>query len=187
MGEQSQQSIKPFFNLTTGSINGGGGGGGRIGIYHTGENHFTGEFLIHGGSGTSGYGGSGTLYLEDQTDAASPNKHLTLDNGGYTASDQIEEVEKIDLTKLSWDSTQFGFYSYNDIHIHTDNSSDDIPNLGLLTDGRLSTSYYYPVDDLMITVEIPHLLFVDHVTVYPTCHRYFQYIFVIFKYFYDNI
>lgn len=157
--------------MFSGSKYGGGGGGGRIAIYHTGENHFTGEYLIHAGYGLSGYGASGTLYLEDQTNATTYYKHLTVDNGGYTTSDQIEEVEKLDLTKLSTDSNSWGFYTYNNVHIMADNSSSFNSYLGRLTDGSLTSSYYNSISALTITFTLQHVLFVDHLRVFPTCSR----------------
>lgn len=162
-------------NIFSGSTYGGGGGGGRIAIYHTGEDHFTGEYLIHAGYGVSGYGASGTLYLEDQTNATTYYKHLTMDNGGYTTSDQIDEVEKLDLTKLSTDRNTWGFYTYNNVHFMTDNSSSydsyDYSYLGRLTDGSLSSSYYNRISALTITITLQHVLFVDHLRVFPTCSR----------------
>ena len=38
---------------------GGGGGGGRIAIYHSGTNHWTGEYHVHGGLSHEFHGGSG--------------------------------------------------------------------------------------------------------------------------------
>ena len=125
----------------------------------------------------SGYGGSGTLYIEDQTNATSVYKHLTVDNGGYTASDQIQEVEKLDLTKLSLESDTWGFYSYSGIHFNsTTRNTYDYHYLGRLTDGSLSSSYYNHVSSVTITVVLPHVLYVDHLRVYPTCQRYENFI-----------
>ena len=43
------------------NLYGGGGGGGRIAIYHTGDNHWTGSFLTYGGLSYEHHGGSGEL------------------------------------------------------------------------------------------------------------------------------
>lgn len=61
---------------------GGGGAGGRIAIYHTHINHYEGDFIVHGGKGYNQWGGSGTIYIEDQHEQPS-KKYLTTDNGGF--------------------------------------------------------------------------------------------------------
>lgn len=98
-----------------------------------------------------------------------------MDNGGYTTSDQIDEVEKLDLTKLSTDNDTWGFYTYNNVHFMTDISSSydsyDYFYLGRLTDGSLTSSYYNPISALTITITLQHVLYVDHIRVFPTCSR----------------
>lgn len=44
---------------------GGGGSGGRIAIYHSSSNTFSGTIAAHGG--ITNAGGPGTIYVEDQT------------------------------------------------------------------------------------------------------------------------
>ena len=61
----SNSYVIPDAQVTGGSgagNSGGGGGGGRVAIYHTGDNHWTGEYLMHGGYGYQGYAGSGNLF-----------------------------------------------------------------------------------------------------------------------------
>lgn len=152
-----------------GSTNGGGGGGGRMAIYHSRENHFTGEYLVYGGHGLSGYGGSGTVYLEDQTNSTHPVRDLIIDNSGYTKSEQIEESEVLYLA-YGWDVSS-GYYTYNNILIVTDVNVYRNNHLYRITDGSRSTGYLSSDKTPIITVTFPHTLYVDHLRVFPLCSR----------------
>ena len=64
------------------AVYGGGGGGGRIAVYHTDQNHFAGEYIVHGGKGHLQRGGAGTVFREDTFESPAQIELLT-DNGGY--------------------------------------------------------------------------------------------------------
>lgn len=143
-------------------------------IYHSGKNHYTGEYIVHGGYGRSGYGSSGTVYLEDQTNGTYLYRELIIDNYGYTGSEQIEEVEQLNLQSANGASSNF--YTYNYVKMSTDGSTyhtySTIYYLSSVTDGSLSSSFISTSSSLTITLEFQHTLFVDHVKVYPNCIRF---------------
>jgi len=133
-----------------------------VAIYHYKENHYTGDILVHGGYGYAQYGGSGTAYLQDQSSSKIYNK-LIIDNGGYTSSQTIEEVEKLSLASPSGSTS---YYTYNNVHVAVDTSYlsshyiSGVTNSGLFISNKGIAT---------ITFSIPHVLFVDHVRVYPYC------------------
>ena len=51
-------------------------------MYHTDQNHFAGQYLVHGGKGYAQRGGAGTMFRED-TFAPTVHRELVVDNGGH--------------------------------------------------------------------------------------------------------
>ena len=159
-----------MINFLIGSGYSGGGGGGRMAMYHSKENHFTGEYLVHGGYGMSGFGGSGTIYLENQLNTTNPVRDLIIDNNGHTKSEQIEESEELDLIYHT-DATN-GFYTKNNILFVSDGVTWHYSHyyyLYRIIDGSRSTGYISSSKTPTITLTFPHTLFVDHLKVYPLC------------------
>ena len=71
-------------NGGSGSVNSGGGGGGRIAVYVTTTNLFTGPITAYGGGGGN-RGGAGTIYLDVLGPAGPLVPDFILDNGGFPA------------------------------------------------------------------------------------------------------
>ena len=67
------------------AVYGGGGAGGRVAVYHTDQNHFAGQYLVHGGKGYAQRGGAGTMFRED-TFSPTVHRELVVDNGGHEVS-----------------------------------------------------------------------------------------------------
>ena len=167
----SDLKLITLINTLIGSDYSGGGGGGRMAMYHSKENHFTGEYLVHGGYGRSGFGGSGTIYLENQLNATNPVRDLIIDNNGHTKSEQIEESEELDLIYHAGATS--GFYTENNILFVSDYNHYNY--LYRIIDGSRSTGYISSSKTPTITVTFPHTLFVDHLKVYPQCSSRFDF------------
>jgi len=71
-------------NSGTGGISGGGGGGGRIALYYDTDSA-TGTRSAYGVFGSAGYGGAGTIFLDDKDDAL-PNGTLIVNNNNASGA-----------------------------------------------------------------------------------------------------
>ena len=125
------------------STRGGGGGGGRIALYHTDENHFSGQTLVHGGSAPHQYGGSGTLYVEDQSNVSAIYRTITADNNGFTSSARIHTTRE-----LIFQYPSRGRYEHYDDYVRK-TSLRSYANVSVATSGAVwryhapNSAYYY--------------------------------------------
>lgn len=171
-----------------GGANSGGGGGGRIAIYHTDFNHFTGEYLVHGGSGAYMYGGAGTVYIESQN--VNPHyHHLRTDNGGYSTSNRIYEVERLNLTGNYFTTTQapeLTFRTHSGINITTDALPHAIHHYSsgyydyyspvyalshMFSDSKANVNQFYmaSAQTATLTIDLPFETYVEYLHIYPYC------------------
>ncbi|WAR26294.1 hypothetical protein MAR_011998 [Mya arenaria] len=173
-----------------GGTNGGGGGGGRIAIYHTIENHFTGEYLIYGGKGPYQFGGAGTVYIEDNS-VSPAYRHLRTDNGGRTESNRIYEVERLNLTgkyfsTKGWPDTYF--QTYSGINVTSDvrpgtyyayqSSSYGYlyhtvwPLSHMFSDKKANVDKWFMAQgqEATLTFDLPFKTYVEYIMIYPYCN-----------------
>ena len=159
--------------------NGGGGGGGRIAVYYTGDHHYNGQLLTHGGRGNGHHGGAGTMYLAQVSDNAVSDT-LTVDNAHLTSSERIAEVEKLDLSGNGVTPNSMSFTTYSGLHFTTTGPvysyySSNLHRLYrsfvFIRSGAQNKEQYYrsPQKEATITVELPFLTYIDHVLIYPHC------------------
>ena len=182
----------------------GGGGGGRVAIYHRDNNDFTGEYLVHGGKGTYLYGGAGTVYIEAQN--AQPNTHYLLtDNGGYSSSNRIEEVERLNLTGNYFTTNNYPertFHTHSGINITTDAQpysvhqyngyydyySHTYPLSHMFSDVSANVNYFYMSlsQTANLTFDLPFPVYVEYLRIYPYCDtdytHYERYICMFYDY-----
>lgn len=89
---------------------------------------------------------------------------VTVDNNGYTSSNKVEEVEKLDLT--AWYG-EYTAYTYSGVHITATDGVRYISNyLGRI---GITGAYIANVAETTVTLTLPHVLFVDHIRVFPYC------------------
>ncbi|CAH1775844.1 unnamed protein product, partial [Owenia fusiformis] len=158
---------------------GGGGGGGRIALYYKGDNYYIGEYIVHGGSSRDQYGGAGTVFIEDRTTPEEPHRTFISDNAGYSSTERIAEVEKLDTRGYGVDSSSQTYYTYGNVKFTTTGNVYSywpyvhhqvwfpFYNLvsGAPTDGYYRTTY----QNIDIDIEFPYETYVDHVRIYPQC------------------
>lgn len=166
-----------ILDVVGGWPNGGGGGGGRIAMYYTGDHHYNGQLLTHGGRGNGHHGGAGTMYLAQVSGTAVSNT-LTVDNGRLTSSERIAEVEKLDLAGNGVSKHNMSFTTYSGLHFST---TGPVYTYGYLytlyrsfffiRSGAQNTYYQSPQKQAIITVELPFLMYIDHIIIYPLCDR----------------
>lgn len=142
---------------------------------------------MYGGKGAYQHGGAGTFYIESQN--VNPyNRHFIMDNGAYSTSNRIYEVERLNLTGNYYTTTKYPemtFQTHSGINITT----DAVPYYQLHSYG--SDAYYSPVYPLSylfsdtyankntfylshtrsatLTINFPFKTYVNHLQVYPYC------------------
>ena len=174
-----------YFLSNTGKANGGGGAGGRIAIYHRDRNHFTGDYLIHGGKGTYYHGGAGTLYIESQNvDPA--YRLLRIDNRDLSASNRIYHMERLNLTAdgLSWRNFPDMLYqSSSGVNVtttarpfyltHLDGTFYNGYPLYCVVDRHFEhrLRYYSRSTSARLEFYLPFKTYVDHIKIYPYGHE----------------
>ncbi|XP_033745596.1 uncharacterized protein LOC117331111 [Pecten maximus] len=148
------------------STQGGGGAGGRIAIVHSQENHFTGEYLIHGGYGREQYGGSGTAYLQDDTNSTHTYRKFIVDNNGHSSSERISS-ELLSLVSPS-SGTNRSYHTYGNILVESTGSPRYIshPLSGVTNTGAPFISSDRTIN---VTFTLPDHLYIEQVRVYPYC------------------
>ena len=154
--------------FTGASSNGGGGGGGRIALYHTDENHFSGQMFVHGGYAAQQYGGSGTIYVEDQSNSSQIYRKITADNGGYTDSARILPVQEL-LLRPWLQSSGTSIRSYSNISVMANGGVWSHHYLRYIFDGSLDTSYISSQHQVNVTLTFPYPTLVSHLHVFPLC------------------
>lgn len=151
-------------------------------IYHSREHHYTGQFLIHGGYGSQVYGGAGTVYLNDSSvsnlsnisSLISPRTRLIVDNGGFSRSERIREMEKLSLyAPHSGSSTSYTAYHPFQFSVDRAISTSSYP-LNRLTDGSPNTFFVVSAKESTLTVTVPDNSFLDHLKVFPFCDNYWS-------------
>lgn len=169
-----------------GGTYGGGGGGGRIAIYHKDLNHYTGDYLIHGGKGVYQYGGAGTIYIESRN-VNPAYRHLITDNNKKTTSNRINEVERLNLTGNYYTNknypdmffnTHSGVnitttarpYAYN--YVYSSYYSRTWPLSYLFSDHQANTATFYmaSAQTATLTMDFPFETYVEYLKVYPYCN-----------------
>ena len=171
-----------ILHMTGGGSHGGGGGGGRIAVHYTGDHYYNGQLLTHGGQGNENHGGPGTMYLA-QVSGSVVRSSLTLDNAHLTTSQRIGEVEKLDLASRGVSASSTSFTTYSGIHLTTTGAvycyyncyyyNRRYRSFHYIRSGENKNSQYYQSaqKQATITVELPFLVYIDHVIVYPHCDR----------------
>lgn len=164
-------------------MRGGGGGGGRIALYHTDENHFSGQMFVHGGYASQQHGGSGTIYTEDRSNISSIYRKITADNNGFTSSARISTTRELSFQHPAGSN----YASVTSLRSYS--------NVTMTTEGALwryhyprSTNYYdysfyYIFDGALgqgnsyittrqltnITLTFPYPTLVSHLHIFPLC------------------
>lgn len=175
-----------FWLTFTGGTNGGGGGGGRIAIYHKDLNHFTGDYLIHGGKGVYQYGGAGTIYIES-LNVNPAYRHLITDNNKHTTSNRIYEVERLNLTGNYYTNNYYPdmfFNTHSGINITTTARpyaynllssgyySFTRPLSYLFSDKKANVGTYYMASgsNATLTIDLPFETYVEELRIFPYCN-----------------
>ena len=165
-----------MYCIAGGWPSGGGGGGGRIAVHYTGDHHYTGQLLTHGGRGNEHHGGAGTMYLAQVSDTT-VSSTLTVDNAHLTSNERITEFEKLDLSGNSVSSNSMSFLTYSGVKISTTGPvykyySYPYYRYKSFYFIRSGAQYYRsPQKTATITVELPFLIYVDRIVIYPYCSR----------------
>ncbi len=82
---------------------GGGGAGGRIAIYTTSANSFAGSYLTQGGRGYYGYGGAGTVYINNAGTQTLLIKNAYMSDGATTVvADDAESPSDLLLLDIAY-------------------------------------------------------------------------------------
>jgi len=176
--------------MLTGGNTGGGGGGGRIAIYHRDLNHYTGEYLVHGGNGVYQYGGAGTIYIESQN-LNPAYRHFITDNNQHTTSNRIYEVERLNLTGNYYTNTYYPemfFNTHSGVNITTtarpyayNHNSHSYyqttwPLSYLFSDKEANVGTFYMASGTTatLTLDLPFETYVEYIYVYPYCDTDFH-------------
>ena len=151
-------------------------------MYYTGDHYYNGQLLTHGGRGNGNYGGAGTMYLAQVSDTAAVRRTLTVDNARLTSSERIAEVERLDLAGNDVSASSTSFTTYGGLRLST--TGPVYVRFGSfhrpiyrpffsIRSGAQNREQYYcsPQKQATIKVELPCLVFVDHVVIYPLCNR----------------
>ena len=150
-------------------------------MYYTGDHYYNGQLLIHGGRGNGNHGGAGTMYLAQVRRTAAVKCTLAVDNARLTSSERIAEVERLDLAGnvVSAISTSFTTYgglrlsTTGPVYVRYDRYHRPViyrPFYSIRSGAQHREQYYCsPQKQATIKIELPFLIFVDHVVVYPLC------------------
>ena len=138
----------------------GGGGGGRIAYYFNSKT-YTGTAVAFGGArtGAATYGGAGTVYSKNKSDALNPNGYLTLDNNGFSGEiTPLENSMLIDIltvangahlsinSGVNLDAYNTGVWSFSSI---TNNGNFSALGVASLTvTGVLNNNSYFDVRNI---------------------------------------
>ena len=165
------------------STRGGGGGGGRIALYHTGDNHFSGQLFMHGGYAAQQYGGAGTVYTEDRSNGSEIYRKITADNNGFTSSARVSTTRELGFQHPAGSNyaTATSLRSYSNVSMTTDgavwryyypnsNSYYDY-SFFYVFDGALGTSKSYITSRQVtnVTLTFPYPTMVSHLHICPLC------------------
>lgn len=140
---------------------------------------------MHGGKGAYQYGGAGTVYIESQN--VNPNyRHLITDNSGYTESNRIYEIERLNLTgnyysTNTYPDTVFNTHSginvtttarpYAWYHYHSIYYSRVWPLSYLFSDKKANVNTFYMAQGTTatLTFDLPFETYVEYIRVFPYC------------------
>lgn len=163
------------------SSRGGGGGGGRIALHYSGDNHYTGSFLVQGGSSASQAGGSGTVYTAHLTGDLITHQVLHLDNAHLTKSERIQEIEKLELSGSGEGSTSQTVTTPGNIVFSIDQPiyefctpyySCTYRSLVHVMSGSASDNWLeVSSSTALLTVTLPSVLYIRYLKLYPQCSR----------------
>ena len=107
----------------------------------------------------------------DTDNTPSPRTRLIVDNGGYSRSERIREVEKL----LLYAPDSGGFTSYTAYHpvlfqVNTPIYLQTyVGYLNRLTDGSYTSGFLSAAKESTLTITPPDQPYVDHLRVFPYC------------------
>ena len=132
---------------------------------------------MHGGYGVPQYGGAGTVYLATVNGTETTHDTLITDNADHTASQRINEVQKLTLDGDGVSQTATSFPTYSGMTVST-NGTVYAYSCGLYTCYRSfdhlrgDSEYFQSANhDATITIALPFVTYIDHITIYPQCSR----------------
>jgi len=132
---------------------------------------------VHGGYGTPQYGGAGTVYLATVNGTETTYDTLITDNAGHTSCQRINEVQKLTLDGDGVSGSATSFPTYSGMTVST-NGTVSSYSCGIHTCYRSlhylrgDSAYFQSANhDATITITLPFVTYIDHITIYPQCSR----------------
>lgn len=138
---------------------------------------------MFGGQGPYQHGGAGTVYIESHF--VNPHtKHFISDNHGYSSSNRINEVERLNLTGIKSNYVKT-VYMQNGINVTTDAPSYSYYNYWyylshLFSDTKANVKNIYLANskEATLTFDLPFKTYIEYLRVYPYCERFAKFLFI---------
>ena len=144
-------------------------------LYYTGDNHFSGDYLVNGGYGYEQSGGSGTVYTAQITNGTVVHHRLHLDNIQLTNSRRIEEIEKVKLTGGEEAANSQTVVTPGNITFHIDKPIYRCYHcwwrslVNLMSGSAVDKWLQVTSNTATLTITLPQTMYVRHLKVYPHC------------------
>jgi hypothetical protein len=143
---------------------------------------------VYGGKGAYCQGGAGTVYIVNQK-TVPHYRHFITDNGGFTKSNRIYEVERLNLTGNYYsthDLPEMTFHTHSGINVTTSVApysriqysystynvyAPTYPLSYLFSDKKANVNTFFmsASQTATLTFNFPFVTYVEYLRIYPYC------------------